>query len=204
MRRTTYGIRQCSLRIAFSAVCGVLCLLLIALWVRSYSAPLRVLRANAGRTEGIGFESHCGRLVIGKFKLPGMAPSKSVLNATLARDRNIAIFKQWIAEEQAKLNDPSLKGKDRVWIAERQDSIATLQQGIAQWRAKVATAMAGPQSIRPHAMSVAVSHWLLLLVAATLAALPWTKWHCRFSLRTLLIATTLIGLILGTIIATTG
>jgi hypothetical protein len=43
--------------------------------------------------------------------------------------------------------------------------------------------------------------WLPPLAAAILAALPWLRW--RFSLRTLLIAITIIALLLGLIIATT-
>jgi hypothetical protein len=191
------------LRMAFSAVCGVICLMLLALWVRSYSVPLRLLRANAARTEAIGVQSDGGRFVVGKFKLPGMAPPNSVLDATLANDRTFAILNQQLAEEQAKAKDPRRSARDSAWIAERRRSIAVLQQGIAQWRAKVSMAMAGPQSIRPHALSVALPHWFLLLVAATLAAVPWTNWRFRFGLRTLLIAATIIGLTLGLIFATT-
>jgi hypothetical protein len=62
------------LRIAFSAVCGMLCLLLIFLWVRSYSVPLTLLRANTARTEAFGVQSSGGRFVVGEFKLPGRAP----------------------------------------------------------------------------------------------------------------------------------
>jgi hypothetical protein len=46
-----------------------------------------------------------------------------------------------------------------------------------------------------------VPHWFLVLVSALSGALPCLR--CRFSLRTLLIATTIIGLALGLIIATT-
>jgi hypothetical protein len=41
-------------------------------------------------------------------------------------------------------------------------------------------------------------HWLLVLFTASLAVAPWIKW--RFSLRTLLIATTLVAALLGAII----
>ena len=43
--------------------------------------------------------------------------------------------------------------------------------------------------------------WFVLIVVATLAAIPWLP--LRFSLRTLLIAITLVAITLGTIIATT-
>jgi hypothetical protein len=43
--------------------------------------------------------------------------------------------------------------------------------------------------------------WMVFVLFVTLGAAPWIRW--RFGLRTLLIATTLIGLLLGLIIATT-
>jgi hypothetical protein len=46
---------------------------------------------------------------------------------------------------------------------------------------------------------VVIPHWFLALVAAALAGLPWLKW--RFSLRTLLIAMTIVAVILGIVAA---
>jgi hypothetical protein len=43
--------------------------------------------------------------------------------------------------------------------------------------------------------------WLLILVAAILGAASWTRFSKRFSLRTLLIATTLVALGLGMLVA---
>jgi hypothetical protein len=40
-----------------------------------------------------------------------------------------------------------------------------------------------------------VSHWFIIMPAGALAAAPWIRW--RFSLRTLLIATTLVAVVLG-------
>jgi hypothetical protein len=45
----------------------------------------------------------------------------------------------------------------------------------------------------------AIPYVLFVLVAASLVATPWLRWH--YSLRTLLIATTLVAVGLGTIIA---
>ena len=47
----------------------------------------------------------------------------------------------------------------------------------------------------------AIPYWPLVFVTSLLAVAPWLPY--RFSLRTLLIAITLIGLILGAIIYTT-
>jgi hypothetical protein len=46
--------------------------------------------------------------------------------------------------------------------------------------------------------AILVPHWFLLLLAAAVAVAPWL----RFSLRTLLIATTLVALVLGIIAVT--
>jgi hypothetical protein len=56
------------LRIAFSAVCGVLCLLLIALWVRSPNTG-DVLRLRVTTTKGIGFTSNREYFAISLFDL---------------------------------------------------------------------------------------------------------------------------------------
>ena len=47
--------------------------------------------------------------------------------------------------------------------------------------------------------SIMVPYWFAAVFAATLAGVPWIR--LRFSLRTLLIATTLVALILGMIVA---
>jgi hypothetical protein len=41
-------------------------------------------------------------------------------------------------------------------------------------------------------------HWFLVLLSAAFATAPWIRW--RFSLRTLLIATTLVAVVLGLIV----
>jgi hypothetical protein len=44
-----------------------------------------------------------------------------------------------------------------------------------------------------------VPHWLLAIAFAVCAVVPWLHWSSRFSLRTLLIATTLVAVGLGAI-----
>jgi hypothetical protein len=46
-----------------------------------------------------------------------------------------------------------------------------------------------------------IPYWMVAIVAAALACLPWLRW--KFSLRTLLIATTLVAAGLGAIVAAT-
>jgi hypothetical protein len=47
---------------------------------------------------------------------------------------------------------------------------------------------------------VVLPHWFALALIATGAAVPWMQWSKRFSLRTLLIATTLVAVMLGLIV----
>jgi len=44
----------------------------------------------------------------------------------------------------------------------------------------------------------AIPDWLLVAVAATAEVMPWFRW--RFSLRTLLIATTLVAVVMGVVV----
>ena len=52
-----------------------------------------------------------------------------------------------------------------------------------------------------HGFSLVVPYWLLVLVFGILAAVIWYKQTWRFSLRTLLIATTVVAVALGLIVA---
>jgi hypothetical protein len=47
-------------------------------------------------------------------------------------------------------------------------------------------------------VSIEMQYWFLVLASAAIAAAPWLRW--RFSLRTLLIATTLVAVVLGFVI----
>lgn len=45
-----------------------------------------------------------------------------------------------------------------------------------------------------------IPHWFLVLFSAGLAYAPWLPWSNRFGLRTLLLATTLVAVVLGAIV----
>jgi hypothetical protein len=55
----------------------------------------------------------------------------------------------------------------------------------------------------PGSQDVIVPHWWLIAAAAILTFTPWIRWSKRYSLRTFLIITTALALILGLIIYTT-
>jgi hypothetical protein len=46
----------------------------------------------------------------------------------------------------------------------------------------------------------AVPFWFPVLLSATFAAMPWIRYFRRFSVRTLLIATTLVAIVLGLVV----
>jgi hypothetical protein len=48
--------------------------------------------------------------------------------------------------------------------------------------------------------AIMVPHWFPTMAIAILAAIPWLRWSKRFSLRALLIATTLVALVLGLVV----
>jgi hypothetical protein len=47
---------------------------------------------------------------------------------------------------------------------------------------------------------IGMPSWILVVTFVALAAAPWIRWSNRFSLRTLLIATTLVAVVLGAIV----
>jgi hypothetical protein len=53
----------------------------------------------------------------------------------------------------------------------------------------------------PNDVTLFIPHWILPLLAVAPAALPWRS--SRFSLRTLLVATTLVAVVLGLIVYAT-
>jgi hypothetical protein len=143
------------LRIAFSAVCGVVCLLLIALWVRTYFSCDKV-QGPLSATKGFSVTSR--RSALGLCVFPANAVPWMVLNFPSDYP-------------------PTVK------------PVATaLGFGLIQDDAK------GLLGFR-------IPYWFPVLVTAAIGifvAAPWLP--RRFSLRALLIATTLVAVVLGLIV----
>jgi hypothetical protein len=138
------------LRIAVTALCLTACVLLVALWMRSYS------RFDANR----GMFSAMGRVYIN--------------GATI----NL--------EPEDLLTEPEVQ----VYQTRFGTSVLAVLGG------RVKISMARPDAVLPY--------WALTLLAAILATVPWLPWSKRFSLRALLIATTLVAVGLGMIIYLSG
>jgi hypothetical protein len=149
------------LRIPWSVCCGILCLLLIVFWVRSWRAPGRILivRSQFGT---VMTYSATGRLI-------GTATTKS------PQAKPLAVWLQ--SNGGTRISDPPV------------DFIIYPELGFA-W---------GSVTNCSYAL---VPYWFPLAVLATLGVLPWLPW--RFSLRTLLIAMTVVAAILGLVIWAAG
>jgi hypothetical protein len=139
------------LRIAFSAVCGIACVLLAVLWLRSYWR-FDYVSGMATASRQVEIFAIKGRLAIGTWAETTMAPWGHRSNP--------------VAESQSTLQ-----------ILERHEN--AIGFGI----------------VKP---SVVMPYYFVVFVAGVFATLPWLRW--RFSLRTLLIATTSVAVVLGAIV----
>jgi hypothetical protein len=143
------------LRSAWSVAWGVVAVLLIALWARSYWR-LEILEKSIG-FEAIQLSSVKGRIAIGQI------------------DRRAALGRSYLSVVAGDAADWR-KGRGAL--------------GFAHYDNSSLKALVAP-------------HWLPALLSAALAVVPWFSRSWRFSLRTLLLATTAVAVALGLIIYTT-
>lgn len=145
-------------RISFSAACVIVCVLLAALWVRSYAVN-EVLGTYSGGMY-YSLQCLCGRISV----------SRSTPNA----GQTVTSWRQPVTEGIRKL-------------AHNRESWMGFQYYYRP---------------RPERLRVKVPIWFLFMLVASSGALPWLRW--RFSLRTLLIATTLVAVVLGLVVYAVG
>jgi hypothetical protein len=145
------------LRIAWSVAWGILCVLLIVFWVRSYGWFDSISVSFNGRhTYWLGS-------IAGEIRHTKMATSRphglqwrtsdDPVSETLRRE----VLPNWSVLGFRSFNSPNGRGT-----------------------------------------SLTIPHWFPVVILAALAAAPWLRW--TFSLRTLLIATTLIAVVLGLVV----
>jgi hypothetical protein len=150
------------LRIAWSVGCGVVCLLLIVLWVRSYGS-IGSLKTRYYLLEV--FVSTYRGLVITDVNFNQTSDSANIPNV------------EWV------IGSFPMTEKFTYYLANKQNVRSFL--GF-RWNSD--------QSI----YEVSLPFWFLVLLISTLGAIPWIRYFkWRFSLRTLLIATTLVAVALG-------
>lgn len=134
------------LRIVFSSMCGVLCLLLIVLWVRSYRwydfTPTGVTSAR-----GILYVGH----------EISITPSQGSVGDVKTSDHRDHLF-----------DVDSIRGT--------------------------------VVDVQPVGRGISLPYSTLILPILALTAVPWLPWSTRFNLRTLLIATTVVAMVLGLIV----
>jgi hypothetical protein len=157
------------LRIAFSAVCGIACVLLLVLWVRSYwwDDILKVRMPDPQR----------------QFMICSMLGGTQLYTTTVS-PRVVWTHRYWrirtisVAAELEGLDVPWLYrfGLDRLYTFEL---------------------FSRPDN-PDHSRIVALPHWMLVVTFTAFGVAPWIHW--RFSLRTLLIATTLVAVGLGLVV----
>jgi hypothetical protein len=146
------------LRIAWSVFWGLAAVLLIVLWVRSYSRYDCVTRFDANRVR-TSLDSGSAVICFAQFDYGKRSPVP-ILTYGWRWERS-----QPIAEADAKPTGPSF-----------------------QW------------DHEPVGLGVSFPHWFPVLVFAALAMMPWVRWTKHYSLRTLLIATTLVAVVLGVVV----
>jgi hypothetical protein len=142
------------LRITWTGLCGIACVLLVVLWVRSY---WRVEHFLWNRTA----ESFCVSIY------PGQVALESI-------NGPVMMPMGWSHVVFPHSGDDSISDDEPTTIL-----------GFG-WKTD------------DDSINVYIPFWFSVLVFAALATVPWHPW--RFSLRTLLIATTLVAVVLGTIV----
>jgi hypothetical protein len=145
------------LRIAWSVGWGILCVLMIALWMRSRQ-HLDLVAVSATATKFIGASSESGQLRFYTGTWSSTTASRNILNHE-SFDANIGHPGPPITSESA-------------W-------------GF---------------SYRDNNLYARLPHWFVALVTATMASAPWIRLSWRYSLRTLLVAMTLVAVGLGMIV----
>jgi 4-amino-4-deoxy-L-arabinose transferase-like glycosyltransferase len=157
VRGRMVAMRFRKLRIAFSAVCGILCVLLIALWARSY---WWVDGINGQLTENYA---------IGIGSMPGC------IGINIRREPERPLLPRWT-----------------LTTVETERWMTTFHRPKHSRHSRLWGAFIAERSL------VAVPYWfatMLIFIPTTFVAAPFLRW--RFSLRTLLIVTTLVAALLG-------
>jgi hypothetical protein len=164
------------LRIAWSAMCGIICLLLIAVWVRSYGYHDIVEK----RTSSWLLRGHS---VQGLLCFSQVNPSRDPEYKT-ARD---------VSETLDDLAYPH-----PFLSLEINDSHPVIKfGGFFGLEYRDSTDIS--RAVYDISRAVYIPYWLPVLLSGVFAATPWIQWTRRFSLRTLLIATTLVAMLLGVV-----
>jgi len=137
------------LRIAWTVFCGIACVLVIMLWVRSYWR-IDVASGSIGSIDSVQGSFTCC----------------------------------WWKERPTWSNVVISKNLDELQVVGDTGAL---------------TALYGFDFQRDQeGLLIKLPHWILVLATASVAVAPWIRW--RFTIRTLLFATTLVALVLGAVV----
>jgi hypothetical protein len=164
------------LRIAWSVGCGIACVLLIALWVRSYYR-VGLLLWHPTKTLVFDAQSNSG-----------------ILSASACDDPELAFMTLgWRLISVPWREELRPKSTDARWHFESHPPSKHFDCYLFGFKCIFNST---PQV--PHFdFGLTAPFWFLVLASAGAMATPWIRWSNRFSLRTLLIATTLVAVVLG-------
>jgi hypothetical protein len=169
------------LRIAWSVGCGIACVLLLLLWVRSYWRFDQFIH-SVSATDYFACTSIQGEIQMGMSNDPA-------LRAAFRQDT-------WIRKKFAMVDwQKALDGPEAYFPASSPGPFIapTVRMPRFTKRSFFTSTPSGT------AYQIVMPYWPLLFFTLTVAALPWISWSKRFSLRTALIATTLVAVALGAI-----
>ncbi len=165
------------LRIAWSVFWGLAAVLLIALWVVScWRFDQFVVRASPGEYRAL--TNVRGAVVFGAWNDP--------------------ILSTFFTREWSHLHFPMRGVSNKTGSPIPVFPLDVPESPILVWL-RFESPFVSPVTTTNY--SVTVPHWFLVIAAIAPAFLPWlTMWPTQFTLRTLLIATTLVAVLLGLIV----
>jgi hypothetical protein len=173
------------LRIAWSVGCAIACLLLIVLWVRSYLSYDRMHCPLSSLLIDQSLRQRAVELIDGRQRIHGS--QLLILHSIEGRLRVHA-------------GGQSLEGPG--WYLSWWDVESTPVDNLSPHR----TTRVSPRwnyGFGEYGRYAEFPHWFPVVFFGGLATIPWLHWSKRFSLRTLLIAMTLVAVALGIIVAAT-
>ena len=174
------------LRIAWSASCGILCLLLMVLWVRSYRWADRLQWSIAG-SKSVAVAIKRGRFYLLRYDAmhePNVW--KDGLFSSPVDDKQS--FPMNGVRDKSRLGFEILR-EPPFFIPEVQVRVAG--KLVSSWGS-------GVRSL--NGSGVALPGWFLVVVLGLFALAPWPHWSKRFRLRTLLIAMTVVAAFFGILV----
>jgi hypothetical protein len=179
---------------------GIVCVLLIALWVRSnqisdrlhgrlWGSEAFLLSAKEGRIATVVFSWNISQV---RWEWETMShPVDDELSFPVGRlDQHAShLGFGWINRPTYNF-DLSREDLDRGPLVSYLITKALVNSGVISMKVPLRLNGAGPL----------VPIWFLVVLTSALATLPWIQWTSRFTLRTLLIATTLVAVVLGLVV----